>query len=73
VLGAAPAADRQIAGHAVRSAFVAGLNEILIVAGVGALVAAVVAVLLIRSRDFVAARAQAPAPGGERAPAYELG
>jgi predicted MFS family arabinose efflux permease len=63
VLGAAPAADRQIAGHAVRSAFVAGLNEILIVAGVGALVAAVVAVLLIRSRDFVAARAQAPAGG----------
>jgi EmrB/QacA subfamily drug resistance transporter len=63
VLGAAPAADRQIAGHAVRSAFVAGLNEILIVAGVGALVAAVVAVLLIRSRDFVAARAQAPADG----------
>ena len=35
--------------------------------------AAVVAVLLIRSRDFVAARAQAPAPGGERAPAYEPG
>jgi hypothetical protein len=33
------------------------------VAGVGALVAAVVAVLLIRSRDFVAARAQAPAGG----------
>jgi hypothetical protein len=71
VLGTAPAADRQIAGQAVRSAFVAGLNEILIVAGVGALVAAVVAVTLIRGRDFVAARAQAPAPGGERAPAYE--
>jgi hypothetical protein len=71
VLGTAPAADRQIAGQAVRSAFVAGLNEILIVAGVGALVAAVVAVTLIRGRDFVATRAQAPAPGGERAPAYE--
>jgi EmrB/QacA subfamily drug resistance transporter len=68
-LGAAPAADSKIAGHAVRSAFVAGLNEILIVAGIGALVAAVVAVLLIRGRDFVAAHAPAPAGGPAAAPA----
>jgi predicted MFS family arabinose efflux permease len=67
MLAAAPAADRQIAGHAVRAAFVAGLNEILVVAGVGALVAALAAVILIRSRDFVAARAQAPAGGPAQA------
>jgi hypothetical protein len=63
VLASVPAADRQVAGHAVQAAFVSGLNEILIVAGVGALVAAVAAVILIRSRDFVAARAQ-PTAGG---------
>jgi hypothetical protein len=66
-LGLLPPAARQTAGHAVRAAFVAGLNEILIVAGAGALVAAVAAVVLIRGRDFVAARAQAPA-GGQAGP-----
>ena len=51
----------------------AGLNEILVVSGIGALVAAVAAVILIRGRDFVASRPQAPAPEGERPPAYEPG
>jgi predicted MFS family arabinose efflux permease len=66
VLGALPAAARQNAGQAVRVAFVAGLNEILIVAGVGALLAAVAALALIRRRDFVT-RPQAAA---EPAPAH---
>ena len=63
VLAALPPATRQAAGQAVRAAFVAGLNEILVVAGVGALAAAVAAVILIRGRDFVAARGQALAGG----------
>jgi hypothetical protein len=70
-LGSLPPAARQAAGGVVRVAFVSGMNEILIVAGIGALVAAVVAVILIRGRDFVAAQAPAPASGpaagGERA------
>ncbi len=37
-----------------RAAFVSGLNEILVVSGIGALLAAVAALALIRSRDFVA-------------------
>jgi len=35
-----------------RAVFVSGLNEILVVSGVGALVAAVAALALIRARDF---------------------
>jgi EmrB/QacA subfamily drug resistance transporter len=35
-----------------RAAFVSGLNEILVVSGIGALAAAVAALALIRSRDF---------------------
>ena len=37
-----------------RASFVAGLNEILLVAAVLALVGAIAALLLIRSSDFVA-------------------
>jgi EmrB/QacA subfamily drug resistance transporter len=44
-----------------RAAFVSGLNEILVVSGVGALVAAVAALVLIRARDFAPA-ATAPQP-----------
>jgi EmrB/QacA subfamily drug resistance transporter len=67
VLGSLPPAAQQAAGQAVKVAFVSGLNEILIVAGIGALVAAVVAVILIRGRDFAAIRAQAPAGGSATA------
>ncbi len=38
-----------------RAPFVSGLNEILVVSGVGALVAAVAALVLIRARDFAPA------------------
>jgi predicted MFS family arabinose efflux permease len=67
VLGSLPPAAHQAARQAVKVAFVSGLNEILIVAGIGALVAAVVAVILIRGRDFAAVRAQAPAGGSAAA------
>ena len=54
VLGTLPPAVRQAAGHAISAAFVAGMNEILLVSGIGALVAAVAATILIRGSDFVA-------------------
>jgi MFS family permease len=53
-LGALPPAARQAAGQVVRTAFVSGMNEILVVSGVGALLAAVAALILIRGQDFVA-------------------
>jgi len=48
---AARAGHRPLA-QVSRAAFVSGLNEILVVSGVGALVAAVAALALIRARDF---------------------
>jgi EmrB/QacA subfamily drug resistance transporter len=54
VLGGLPPAARQTTGLLVRTAFVSGLNEILVVSGIGALVAAAAALILIRGRDFVA-------------------
>jgi predicted MFS family arabinose efflux permease len=60
---AARAGHRPVA-QISRAAFVSGLNEILVVSGIGALLAAVAALALIRSRDF-AVRSQpaaSPAP-----------
>jgi EmrB/QacA subfamily drug resistance transporter len=54
-------ATRRIAAEATRSAFASGMNEILLVSGAGALVAAVVAAAFIRRQDFVAHRQQQPA------------
>jgi hypothetical protein len=56
---ALPPSARQVVGHVVASAFVSGLNEILLVGGVGALVAGAAAVILIRGKDFVS-RTQPP-------------
>jgi EmrB/QacA subfamily drug resistance transporter len=65
VFGSLPAATRGTAVYATRAAFVSGLNEILVVSGIGALVAAVAALILIRRRDFVAqAPPQAEAAAG---------
>jgi EmrB/QacA subfamily drug resistance transporter len=56
-----------------RAAFVSGLNEILVVSGVGALLAAVAALALIRARDFAApSPAQPPASAEPGTAAYEL-
>jgi len=47
--------------HAVRSAFAGALDDLLVVSGILAIAGALVAMSLIRSRDFVASR-PAPAP-----------
>ena len=49
-----PPQARGIVGEVARASFVAGLNEILLVAAVLALAGAIAALLLIRSTDFVA-------------------
>ena len=65
-----PPQARGIVGEVARASFVAGLNEILLVAAILALAGAIAALLLIRSSDFVAQTegqrdkrpAQAPEP-----------
>jgi EmrB/QacA subfamily drug resistance transporter len=74
--GTLPPAARQTVGHVIANAFVSGLNEILVVGGVGALVAGAAAVVLIRGADFVAhgpAQPQAAQPAASRAGAAEAG
>jgi len=53
LLASLPPARRGVVAEAVRSAFAAGLNDLLIVTGALAFTGAVCALLLIRSRDFV--------------------
>jgi hypothetical protein len=53
LLASLPPARRGVVAEAVRSAFAAGLNDLLIVTGALALIGAVCALLLIRPRDFV--------------------
>ena len=57
---AVPAPVRELVA-AARRAFIDGLNEILIVAAVLAFAGAVLALLLVRRRDFVTATAEATA------------
>jgi EmrB/QacA subfamily drug resistance transporter len=49
-----------------RAAFVGGLNEILVVSGLGAVAAAVAALVLIRARDFAPPATPHPAPDHEQ-------
>jgi hypothetical protein len=51
-LGGLPSSAQRAVGEVVRSGFVSGLNEILVVSGIAALVAAVVTFVLIRQKDF---------------------
>jgi hypothetical protein len=53
VLASLPPARRGVVAEAVRSAFAAGLNDLLIVTAVLAFVGAASALLLIRGKDFV--------------------
>ena len=55
-----PPQSRGVVLGVIRSSFVAGLNEIFLVAAILALVGGALAVLLIRSRDFVAQTDGAP-------------
>jgi EmrB/QacA subfamily drug resistance transporter len=70
-LASLPAQARPAAIHAVRSAFVTGLNEVFLVGAILTLVSAVLTLLLIRSRDFEASAArsgaQSPQPSTPRA------
>jgi EmrB/QacA subfamily drug resistance transporter len=61
-LGTLPPADRAQVAGAARAAFTTGLDHILLVAGIMALIAGVLTLLLIRSQDFVHALAE-PAVG----------
>jgi EmrB/QacA subfamily drug resistance transporter len=63
-LGTLPPAARQTVGQVVKTAFASGMNEILVVSGIGALLAAVVAFILIRGQDFVA---RTPPPANQAA------
>lgn len=60
-LGSLPRSAQQAASVVVRSSFAAGLNEILLVSGIAALAAAVVALVMIRPKDFAA-----QSPSGQR-------
>jgi len=62
VIGKLPGNVREAVGEITRAAFTTGLNEILLVAAIIALVAAVVSLTAIRTKDF--AQQQAPAPPG---------
>jgi EmrB/QacA subfamily drug resistance transporter len=56
VIGALPAQARQTVGMITRAAFTSGLNRILLVAAIIALVSGVVSLATIRSKDFVQAQ-----------------
>ncbi|MGH2893184.1 MAG: MFS transporter, partial [Solirubrobacteraceae bacterium] len=60
-LAAVPAQARPAAIHAIRSAFVTGLNEVFLVGAILTLVSAVLTLLLIRSRDFEVSAARSGA------------
>jgi EmrB/QacA subfamily drug resistance transporter len=61
VLKAVPHGARARASTAIHVAFTAALNDILLVGGIVALLGAVLALLLVRRRDFVTYPAQEPA------------
>ncbi len=61
-LSALPTQSRPLVTHAIRSSFVTGLNEVFLVGAIVALVASVLTLLLIRSRDFESSSAR----GGAR-------
>ncbi len=56
-----PAAQRTHAATAIHSAFASSMNEILLVAGLVALIGAVLGLVLVRGRDFVVYGAPEPA------------
>lgn len=54
-LGALPGEQRALVGDAIRTAFADGMNTLFVVSAAVAVVGGVCALLLVRSRDFVAA------------------
>jgi EmrB/QacA subfamily drug resistance transporter len=63
LLASTPAGQRGQLIDAIRSSFVSGINNLLIVVGIVALVGAVASLILIRRKDFVARQAESAAPG----------
>jgi EmrB/QacA subfamily drug resistance transporter len=72
-LASLPARARPAAIHAVRSAFVTGLNEVFLVGAVLTLVSAVLTLLLIRSRDFEASATRSGAQPAQPQPSRAAG
>jgi EmrB/QacA subfamily drug resistance transporter len=69
-LGGLPAKVRPLAAHAVRASFATGLNEVFLVGALLSLVAAVLTLVLIRSKDFEAGAARGgPTPDAAGPPA----
>ncbi len=64
-----PAQARRAAAHVVRASFVTGLNELFLIGAIVTLVAAVLTLVLIRSRDFEASAARPGSAGDDRGPA----
>jgi EmrB/QacA subfamily drug resistance transporter len=60
-IASAPPESRAFVGHVARQAFVSGLNEIFVIAGVTALAGAVLSLALIRARDIYGADHEASA------------
>ncbi len=64
VIASLPAQIRPSVGFVTRTAFTSGLNEILLVAAIIALVSGVVSLLAIRTRDFAQQQPEVAAPPG---------
>jgi EmrB/QacA subfamily drug resistance transporter len=71
LLATVPAADRAAVGLALRSSFAAALNELLYVTAGVAIVGAVCATVLIRSKDFHRPGDAGPTAAADRTPAAE--
>jgi hypothetical protein len=65
LLASLPPARRGEVAAAIKAAFAAGLNDLLYVTAAVALVGAVCALLLIRSKDFVSRTEPQAAPAGD--------
>ncbi|MCK9901984.1 multidrug MFS transporter [Parafrankia colletiae] len=63
VIGAAPAAARPVLTDAIHASFAGALNELLITAGILAILGGTLALVLIRGKDFAAVPQQAPRTG----------
>ena len=66
MLAGVPAASRAQASAAIHAAFASAMNDILLVAGIIALVGAVLALVLVRGSDFVTYGAGEPAAAPAR-------
>jgi hypothetical protein len=72
-LAQVPAALRGSLAYTARAGYISGLNEILLIAGIAALVGAALAFVLIRQRDLVGVHSAASAPEPSAAHAVATG